>query len=135
LNVGQLTSGGIITLIVKHSNGNDVAFASDETAQAPELIITSGSIGALGAKSVNTLILSPNPASSEVAIGFKLPTRMSAIFVYDMTGKLLQTIPAGEAGSVEDYQMKVSGLPTCIYLIRTFDAFGVPHQKKMLIKR
>lgn len=43
LDVSQLASGGEITLIVKHSNGNDVAFASDETSQAPQLLITSGS--------------------------------------------------------------------------------------------
>ena len=119
---------------MKHSNGNDVAFASDETAQAPELILTSGS-ATLGAKSINTLSLSPNPASIEVAIGFEKPTRMTAIYLYDMTGKLLQTIPAHDSGSAGDYQMNVSGLPAGIYLVKTFDAFGVAHQKKMLIER
>ncbi|MFK7813672.1 MAG: Ig-like domain-containing protein [Maribacter sp.] len=131
LNVSQLSGEGLITLIVKHSNGNDVAFASDETNQAPKLIITSGGVGAEEANSLN---LSPNPASVDIAIGFEQPTQMGAIFVYDVSGKLVHAVPAGELKSEENYQMNVSSLPSGMYFVRTFDADGIPHQKAMLVE-
>ncbi len=133
LNVAQLPSGGLVTLIVKHSNGNDVAFASDETAQAPQLILTTAGSGL--PPNGNELNLWPNPARSAVDIGFKVPEKMSAIFVYDMTGKLLQAVPASEVSKVGEYKMDVAGLPSGVYLVRTFDVNGVPHEKKMLIER
>ncbi|MFK7813671.1 MAG: BspA family leucine-rich repeat surface protein, partial [Maribacter sp.] len=131
LDVSQITGGGLITLIVKHSSGNDVAFASDETNQAPKLIITSEDVGA---DTLNSLSLSPNPASVDIAVGFEEPRQVGAIFVYDVSGKLVHAVPAGEVKSEGNYQMNVSSLPSGMYFVRTFDADGIPHQKAMVIE-
>ncbi len=131
LDVSQISGGDFITLIVKHSNGNDVAFASDETAQAPKLVITSQAAGAV---SSNSLSLSPNPASNEIVVGFEVPVKVGAIFIYDVSGKLVQAVPEGKDKSEGDYPMDVSGLPSGMYFVRTFDAEGIPYQKAMVIE-
>ncbi len=131
LDLEQLPIGGLVTLIVKHSNGNDVAFASDETNQAPKLIL---SLEDLEVMLPNELNLSPNPASDEIVLEFDIPTQVGAVFVYDVSGKLVQTVPVGTAKSEGDYPMDVSGLPSGMYFVRTFDADGVPHQKAMVIE-
>ena len=138
LDASRLPSGGMVTLIVRHSNGNDVAFASGETAQAPKLLITSGT-ASLAAKSLNTLSLSPNPASMEIEIALisskKERVDTSDIYIYDVIGMLVQTIPSGEVDSNGSYRMNVSTLQTGIYFVRTFDENGIPHQKQMDLER
>ncbi len=129
--ISELPGNGVITLIVKHSNGNDVAFASDETAQAPELIITTEASGPV---MQNVLNLFPNPASDEIAIGFEIPTQVGAIFIYDVSGKLVQAVSPSEVKAVGDYRLNVSGMPSGMYFVRTFDERGVPHQKAMVIE-
>ena len=138
LNVGQMPTSDLITLIVKHSNGNDVAFGSDETSNEPQLLITSDGIPfalRFVQKSTNILSLSPNPASSDVDISFKGPAQVSDIQVFDVTGRLLQVIPANEVGPQGDYRMKVSDLPAGIYFLRTLDENGIPYQKQMAVER
>ena len=133
LNASQLVSGDLVTLIVKHSSGNDVAFASDETAQAPKLFVSSLGGGSLTART-NSLTLSPNPASFEVAVGFETPIQIGAVFVYDIAGRLVHAIPATEVGSSVDYQLDVSEFSAGMYFVRTFDEQGVPHQKPILVE-
>jgi len=91
----------------------------------------------LAAKTIKTLSLSPNPASSEIVIaltGLKEAAPISDIYVYDVIGRLVQTIPASEVDSQGSYRMDVSTLQNGIYFVRTFDQYGVPHQKQMAIK-
>jgi hypothetical protein len=128
-------NGGVITLIVKHSNGNDVAFASDETSQAPELtIVTEATEGSGESMSFNELRLSPNPANNQIGIGFENPESVGAVFVYDITGKLVLATRKDNNRSVGEYQLDVSQLTQGVYFIRTFDEQGLPHQKTMLVE-
>ena len=84
-------------------------------------------------KSAKVLSVYPNPASTEVEIGFKESTTTSAIFVYDLQGRLVHSVPANEEQSIDAYQMNIGNLPNGIYFVKTFDSTGVPYQKKMVI--
>jgi hypothetical protein len=130
LDVSGLIGGDLVTLIIKHSNGNDVAFASDETSEAPELIIT---VDQMVGEPMNMLNISPNPATTEVILGFETPAQVGAVFVYDISGKLVHSVPPTIGNSAGNVEINVSELPTGMYFVRTFDEAGVPHQKAMLI--
>ena len=137
INVSQLPSGGLVTLIVKHSNGNDVAFASDETAQAPQLIITSDGTGGIDPllvnKSANTLSLSPNPATTNITASFKLPIKVKTIMVFDMIGRLVRTYKAEEVINADGYGLDLNFIQPGSYIIKTIDDKGNQYQKQMAI--
>ncbi len=135
LNVAQLSGGGELTLIVKHSNGNDVAFASDETAQAPRLIITAGgNTSTAKTGPVNNMVLYPNPANIETTLSFELPTTVGTIQVFDVTGRLVRTI---EGGKIDERgaPVNVQEMPAGVYFVKTTDTSGTQFQQQMLIKR
>jgi hypothetical protein len=137
LDVSQISAGDFITLIVKHSDGNDVAFASDETTQAPELVITAGGEpgNALALRSLNSLILSPNPASDLVTISFTGQIQVRLIQVFELTGRLIMNIPAEEIDPKRDYQMNVEGFPEGIFFVKAIDDNGIPYQNQLVIQR
>ncbi len=140
LDVSQLTSGGLLTLIVKHSSGNDVAFASDETAQAPRLFITTSEEEGplLLLKRPNLLSLSPNPAISEVDVTFTSPEGkklMNDILIFDTIGRLVQVISTTEAELDGSFRLNVRSLESGIYFVKTVDSKGHVHQKQMVIKK
>jgi hypothetical protein len=60
---------------------------------------------------------------------------MSDIYLYDVIGRLVRTIPANEVNTQDSYQMNVRSLQSGIYFVRTFDENGVPHQRQMVIER
>ena len=126
-------------LIIKHSNGNDVAFASDETAQAPSLRITSGGSNNLAGSGKSTSVsLSPNPASTTVAVSMKATDGtavMNMVYVYDITGKLVDEVSTNQLGSFDSYQLDVNSLPGGVYFGKTYDQYGNEYQNKMLIER
>ncbi len=134
LDVSNLIGGGEITLIVKHSNGNDVAFASDETNQAPQLTIISGGSG-LSNKSANTLSLSPNPASYETNITLKEPGELVKVYVYDVLGRMVGSYEGTAIENDSSYVLDVQSLPTGTYYVKSFDEKGNAYQKQMLIKK
>ncbi len=142
LNASQIPTGGVITLIVKHSAGNDVAFASDESSNPPVLTVTAPVAAVTSAKQANATVrslrLSPNPASSETTIALKTPKGTALtndIYVYDILGRVLKTIPASSIGSDGVYKVNVSSLPKGVYFVKTIDKNGVPYQKQMAIER
>ncbi|CAN0600893.1 unnamed protein product, partial [Ectocarpus sp. 12 AP-2014] len=135
LNVDQLATGGLLTLIVKHSNGNDVAFASDETAQAPQLSIRAA-VSTASAKTLplNNMILYPNPANVSTTLSFDIPTTVKTIQIFDVTGRLVRTIKGGlidEKGATVDVQE----MPTGVYFVKTTNNSGTVFQQQMLIRR
>lgn len=140
LDVASLSTGGQLTLIVKQSSGNDVAFASDETFNPPRLVVTTTSINTLGsgASLSGILSLSPNPAVNEVRVSFVSPEGVELvndIMVYDTTGRLVRTVSATEADIEGAFEIDVRSLQSGIYFIRTYDENGVPYQKQMAIER
>ena len=145
LDVSTLPNGGEITLIVTHSNGNDVAFASDETVQAPQLVITTSGEdedddvpGLFLRPEPSILSLSPNPAISEVNVTFISPQGKKLtndIFVYDALGRLVRTISTTEAELDGSFRLNVQSLESGIYFIKTYDTRGMVHQKQMAIKK
>lgn len=140
LDVASLSTGGELTLIVKQSSGNDMAFASDETFNAPRLVVTTTSVNTLGsaASLSGILSLSPNPAVNEVRVSFVSPEGVELvndIMVYDTTGRLVRTVSATEADIEGAFEIDVRSLQSGIYFIRTYDENGVPYQKQMAIER
>lgn len=140
LDVASLSTGGELTLIVKQSSGNDVAFASDETFNAPSLYVTTTSINSLGsgANLSGILKLSPNPAVNDVRVSFESPQGIQLvndIMVYDTSGRLVRSVSATEADLEGAFEIDVRSLQSGIYFIRTYDENGVPYQKQMAIER
>ncbi|GAB5472079.1 MAG: hypothetical protein Mars2KO_01780 [Maribacter sp.] len=140
LDVASLSTGGELTLIVKQSSGNDVAFASDETFNAPRLVVTTTSVNTLGsgASLSGILSLSPNPAVNEVRVSFVSPEGVELvndIMVYDTTGRLVRSVSATEADIEGAFEIDVRSLQSGIYFIRTYDENGIPYQKQMAIER
>lgn len=134
LDVSMLPTSGLITLIVKHSDGNDVAFASDETDRAPELVITSEGQRGLAAKRHNILTISPNPSFDQVELFFKTGIQVIDIRVFDVIGRLVQEVPAEDLKPDEAYRIDVRDLESGIYFIRATDDKGLIYQKQMAVK-
>jgi hypothetical protein len=79
----------------------------------------------------------PNPFSSRTNILFILPEDDNVnLEVYDLTGKLLQTLYKGEAVAGQEYNFEFSGsdLPTGIYVYRLTTTGGV-FTGKMILNR
>lgn len=136
LDIRELPNSGFVTLIVKHSNGNDVAFASDESNQPPQLILSVEGANEiadeLSGKSRNALSVSPNPASVETTLIFKEPTDVVKVYVYDVLGRLMGSF---EDTKMNDYgALNVQSLSAGTYYIKAFDADGKTYQKQLLIK-
>ncbi len=135
LNIDQLATGGLLTLIVKHNNGNDVAFASDETAQAPRLIITTGAnIITTSTGPANKMALYPNPAVVETTLSFDFPTTVETIQIFDVTGRLVRTIKGGLINK-GGKPVNVQEMPAGMYFVKTTDNSGIQFQQQMLIRR
>ncbi|MBC8770625.1 DNRLRE domain-containing protein, partial [Arenibacter sp. BSSL-BM3] len=138
LDVDRIPGSGLVTLIVKHSNGNDVAFASDETNLAPQLMITYEDSSEIEVtqtlKSYNDLSLFPNPATNATTVSFKLPIKVKAIMVFDMSGRLVRTYNAEEVQIGEGYGLELNYLQPGSYIVKTIDDEGHQFQKQMVIK-
>ncbi|WP_461445396.1 Ig-like domain-containing protein, partial [Maribacter sp.] len=136
LDVSRLPEGNELTLIVKHSDGNDVAFASDETVMAPRLILTVADDA--GKTKLNELVISPNPANVDTHIALKSPSgrKLSkGLSVFDIQGRLVLTVSEQEADSAGDYTLHVDGLENGTYFIKAYDENGTPYVKQMIIIR
>ena len=80
------------------------------------------------------LTISPNPSSVEASLSFDLPTAVETIQVFDVTGRLIQTI---KGGTIDEYGklINVQELPTGLYFLRAQDDKGHQFQEQMIIKR
>ncbi|WP_324025967.1 PQQ-dependent sugar dehydrogenase [Maribacter sp. BPC-D8] len=91
---------------------------------------TSKSIGG----HINNMIIYPNPADIETTLSFDQPTTVGTIQIFDVTGRLVQTINGGlidERGA----PVNVQEMPDGVYFVKTTDASGIEFQQQMLIQR
>uniref|UniRef100_UPI003F5CD2AA T9SS type A sorting domain-containing protein n=1 Tax=Maribacter litoralis TaxID=2059726 RepID=UPI003F5CD2AA len=82
----------------------------------------------------NDLKIYPNPANIETTLSFDQPTTVGTIQIFDVTGRLVQTINGGlidERGT----PVNVQEMPDGVYFVKTTDSFGLEFQQKMLIQR
>lgn len=137
LDTSQFTSSGFVTLIVKHSNGNDVAFASDESSLPPQLILTvdgtNNSADELAG--TNTLSVFPNPATVEISLTFKEPTELVMVYFYDVLGRMMGSYEGATIETNGAYILDVQSMPASTYYVKAFDVFGNTYQKQVLIKK
>ncbi len=135
LDVTNLSTGGELTLIVKQSNGNDVAFASDESLKFPRLSITTNAGST--SKLTSTLKLSPNPAADIVQVSFKSDTGkkiVNNLMIYDVYGRVVLSVPSNNADTDGTFHINVSMLSNGIYFLKTLDENGLQYQKQLAIK-
>ena len=140
LDASRLPNSGFITLILTHSNGNDVAFASDETPQAPKLTITTEEVvnttpTTFLKRETSLLPLSPNPAVLETTIKPVKPTELSMIHVYDEIGRLVKTYRGPAIESNGNYTLDVRELAEGVYYIRSIDVQGNEHYEMMMVRK
>ena len=137
LDVSQLPVGDLLTLVIRHSAGNDVAFASDETAQAPKLMVvteTGNTAPLLAAK----MSISPNPATTQAMVDFESPAGKKLtndIEVFDAIGRLVYSVSTDEVNIDGAFLLNVQSLESGIYFVKAHDEFGEPYQKQIVIKR
>ncbi|WP_282050569.1 BspA family leucine-rich repeat surface protein [Maribacter aquivivus] len=119
-NYGQQTSGSAVydnLEVVNLSKGN---VSSGKSIQKLEPL--------------NSLTISPNPANIETTLSFDQPTTVGTIQIFDVTGRLVQTINGGlidERGS----PVNVQEMPDGVYFVKTTDTSGTEFQQQMLIQR
>ncbi|VXB02779.1 PKD domain-containing protein [Maribacter litoralis] len=77
----------------------------------------------------------PNPASESITVSFDEPTTLVKIFIYDITGRLVQSLNMDASQDVGSYLLGVQDLPTGSYFVRTIDSEGKQSQQQMAIKR
>ena len=77
----------------------------------------------------------PNPASESITVSFDKPTSLKKIYIYDITGKLIQSLNMDTGQDVGTYLLGVQDLPTGSYFVRTIDSEGKQSQQQMAIKR
>ena len=139
LDVGQISGGGMLTLIVKHVNGNDVAFASDETPQAPQLTIITESLRTfeplLAFRITDQLSITPNPAVEETVISPKEPKTIVEIHVYDQIGRLVKTYQGEAIEKNGAYTLDVRSLSEGSYYIKSVDTDGNQYNEIMVVKK
>ncbi|WP_198037231.1 M4 family metallopeptidase [Maribacter hydrothermalis] len=85
-------------------------------------------------KPLNDLTIYPNPANIETTLSFKQPTTVGTIQVFDVTGRLVQTIKGGLIDQ-KGTPVNVQEMPQGVYFVKTIDATGVEFQQQMLIER
>ncbi len=77
----------------------------------------------------------PNPADRLATMEFEEPVRLSEIYLYDVTGKLVKVINADTGEDVNTYLLRVQDLPEATYYVRIRDAEGKEMMERVVIKR
>ncbi len=77
----------------------------------------------------------PNPSSEIVNISFDQFATINEFMIFDVQGRLVQTINTSDSGPRNDYQLNVRTFVTGTYFLRAFDEVGRVHQKQLLIRR
>ena len=76
----------------------------------------------------------PNPSVDQLTVSFTQPTGVKEFSVFDLQGRLIKKLPAGNKAQAS-YQIDVFDIPPGTYFLRVFDDIGRIHQKQLLIKR
>ena len=84
---------------------------------------------------VNTMSISPNPASEKVTMSFDEPTQVIEILVFDVSGRLVRTIKEPVGLDQQTIDVKVYDLPIGTYFLKTRDNKGMKYQQQMVIDR
>ena len=85
-------------------------------------------------KSDKLMTLVPNPANIETTLSFNQTTTIDEIQIFDVSGKLVQTITGGMIDK-RGAPVNVQEMPEGIYFVKTIDDTGVVFYKKMWIQR
>ena len=80
------------------------------------------------------MTLVPNPANIETTLSFNQTTTIDEIQIFDVSGKLVQTITGGMIDK-RGAPVNVQEMPEGIYFVKTIDDTGVVFYKKMWIQR
>jgi hypothetical protein len=86
-------------------------------------------------KSVNRLIISPNPSNIRADLSFDTPVELMTIVIYDTHGRLVRTFKGEKTKKGEIYSLDVKSLQSGNYYIKTIDKKGSAHSGQMLIKK
>lgn len=86
-------------------------------------------------KSVNSLIISPNPSNIRANLSFDTPVELMTIVIYDTHGRLVRTFKGEKTRQGEIYNLDVKSLQSGNYFIKTIDTKGRAHSGQMLIKK
>jgi hypothetical protein len=83
---------------------------------------------------LNSMVLYPNPATVETTMSFDRPTTVGTIQVFDVTGRLVQTIKGGLIDQ-RGTPVNVQELPVGVYYIKAIDDSGIQFQQQLLIRQ
>lgn len=141
LTAGSLSGGGNLSLIVTQSSGNDVAFASKEnTATAPQLVITytsSGNARKAGSKlpiasfETKPAVLYPNPLfQGDLTLDLKRYNNRVDITVFDTRGrKIYETVTDAKA-----LQLNASVFPARGLYVFNIRSGGDTYRHKLIVR-
>ena len=87
-------------------------------------------LGVQGADTLGTVQLYPNPANNQVTIGNPLQNNLKEAVIYDLTGRVIQTINLNGMGAQKT--IDVTNLASATYLVRISSENGTI--TKQLIK-
>lgn len=122
-------SGNFLTLVVTQTNGNDVSFASDESANGkPVLTINYNTPNGANTRSMDTngsttmalneknteIHVFPNPTSDYITVSINEVNRGSSIEVYNINGSLITSKVAKSTETTID----ISDLSTGLYILK-----------------
>ncbi|MFH6604507.1 BspA family leucine-rich repeat surface protein [Maribacter algicola] len=79
----------------------------------------------------NEMELYPNPASNVVSVSFKTPIKYINVSIFDVTGRLVKTVPSTNLGD----DLNVEELGTGIYFLQATDENGGVYQESLVIKK
>ena len=84
---------------------------------------------------MDALSVHPNPASTQMSIGFKGKTVINTVMVFDMNGRLVQSLSPHNISVGEEHLLDISGLPVGSYYLKILDKEGKQYQKQIIVKR
>ncbi len=83
----------------------------------------------------NVLVLYPNPASTQITLGFANDVVLKVIRIFDRGGRLTKEVIPNVAPSDGQYIIDVSMLADGLYFVHSVDNTGKKFTKQMVIKR
>lgn len=83
----------------------------------------------------NKLSIVPNQASTFTMATLKRPAEVSQILIFDMSGRLLESVDPRKAKDGDGYVLDVSFYQQGTYIVKIIDVNGVPFQRQMVVKR
>ncbi|WP_010523377.1 CBM96 family carbohydrate-binding protein [Aquimarina agarivorans] len=119
IKLNGINKQNFVTLIIKQTSGNDVAFASKENGnKGPKLALnyTERNGAKIGTQDFDINVeIYPNPTVDKVTVNSERLSELTAINVYDLNGTLLDTVNTpNEEGSAS---IDLSGYSQGIYLL------------------